>query len=351
VGLPGEWQTVLDNNQISTEDIEENPENILSIIEFSSGERPIPQDNDMPSVWDFIDIQQNPRNIYTIINKIGEGSQGSVFLSENKETKEFVAIKRIVINEKNERALGAEISLMSSADHECIIKYIGSYFNSTEVWVVMEYMSGGTVGHVLKYNLTEPQIKWIIWCVIRGLRYLHKRHRIHRDIKSWNLLIGDKGEVKIGDFGCGAQLTSKKNYRNTTLGTPYWMAPEVIKGKSYDQKVDIWSLGVLMWELASGRPPYSNLPKLKALLQISSKGIPSVTNPEQWSEEYLSLMKHCLKKKPNKRPTIDELRENPWVVQASLDKNTSRLIPLIQRKKEEDSLLSSPKPKKNDNLN
>lgn len=130
---------------------------------------------------------------------------------------------------------------------------------------------------------------------------------IHRDIKSDNILIGSRGEVKIADFGYAAQLTQQKTKRNTIVGTPYWMAPELIRGQNYDTKVDIWSLGIMIMEMAEGEPPYMEFPPLRALFLITTKGIPDLKDPGKWSSPFRQFVALCLEKDPEKRPDADEL--------------------------------------------
>jgi len=174
----------------------------------------------------------------------------------------------------------------------------------------------------------------VIWNVSNGLQFLHKQDRIHRDIKSDNILLTTDGQVKIGDFGFVAQLEGKDKKRRTRLGTPYWMAPEVIKGKKYDYTADVWSLGILIYECVEGDPPYYNQTKLKALLSITKYGCPALSNLDAWSPELNDFVKICLKKKPEKRANLELLMKHPWLQPAASDPNTNRLIPLIKTVKE-----------------
>lgn len=201
----------------------------------------------------------------------------------------------------------------------------------------MEYMDGGPLSDVLDfhkfYPLTELQIRWIIFSVCKGLQKLHGLLRIHRDIKSSNILVNMQGHVKIGDFGFAAQLTPDKGKRRTRLGTPYWMAPEVIKGKKYDYSADVWSLGILCYECAEGEPPYQSLPRLQALLSITKHGCPDLTSP-QWTPEFKEFLKHCVRRKPEKRFSIDALLNHRWLKPAASDANTNRIVPVVKLAKE-----------------
>ena len=141
-------------------------------------------------------------------------------------------------------------------------------------------------------------------------------HQIHRDIKSDNVLIATSGAVKLADFGFAAQLTKEKAKRKTIVGTPYWMAPELIRGDPYDQKVDVWSLGIMVMELCEGEPPYLNFPPLRALFLINTKGVPGLKNPEHWSPEFLDFLSKCLQHNAEFRPTSAEMINHPFLQKA-----------------------------------
>ena len=138
-------------------------------------------------------------------------------------------------------------------------------------------------------------------------------HRIHRDIKSDNILLGMDGSVKVADFGYAAQLTQKQQKRNTVVGTPYWMAPELIRGYDYGTKVDVWSLGVMMIEMAEREPPYMDLPPLRALFLITTKEFPGLKEPEKWSSDFADFVGKCLKKEIKDRPEAADLLNHPFL--------------------------------------
>jgi len=125
--------------------------------------------------------------------------------------------------------------------------------------------------------------------------------------------LGSGGEVKIADFGYAAQLTQQKNKRQTIVGTPYWMAPELIRGQEYDTKVDIWSLGIMIMEMAEGEPPYMEFPPLRALFLITTKGIPDLKEPSKWSQHFQNFVSLCLEKDPSQRPDASELLKHPFM--------------------------------------
>ena len=162
-------------------------------------------------------------------------------------------------------------------------------------------------------NLPEKVMAYIAREILNGLLTLHAHHRIHRDLKSDNVLISTEGDVKLGDFGYAAQLTTEQNARQTVVGTPSWMAPELVSGSSYDQKVDIWSLGIVMLELAEGEPPYLRENPMKALFYIASKPAPLLKNKRRWSPEFQDFVTKCLVKIPQNRSLTTELVSHPFL--------------------------------------
>ena len=181
----------------------------------------------------------------------------------------------------------------------------------------MEYMDAGSLADLLEcfefVQLPESQIAYVMNSTVRALEHIHSLCRIHRDIKSDNILLSGRGDVKLADFGYAAQLTKINQKRTTVVGTPYWMAPEVIKGRSYDYRVDIWSVGIMLMEMLEGEPPYMDYPPLRALFLITTEGIPPVKNKEKWSSELLSFLDKCLTVDPEKRPYAAELLEEPFL--------------------------------------
>eukprot|EP01124_Arcella_intermedia_P016230 TRINITY_DN22830_c0_g1_i1.p1 TRINITY_DN22830_c0_g1~~TRINITY_DN22830_c0_g1_i1.p1 ORF type:complete len:490 (-),score=138.50 TRINITY_DN22830_c0_g1_i1:91-1383(-) len=322
---------------MTEEEVKKNSDELVDILKSSTTKEGKAPQADL-NLWDFIDIADDPTTRYQTFETIGEGFGGIVYLCKDAKTNEDVAIKKVILTEENEKSLATEIFMMKTSSHPNIVEFKKCYYCATRIWIVMEYMDGGSLGDIIDvhhlFRLTELQIRWVIWNVAKGLSFLHKKDRIHRDIKSDNILLTTDGQVKIGDFGFVAQLLGKDKKRRTRLGTPYWMAPEVIKGKKYDYTADVWSLGILVWECAEGDPPYYNLTKLKALLQITKYGCPPLNNVDAWSNEMNDFLKLCLKKKPEKRATMDMLLKHPWLQPAASDSNTNRLTPLVKAVKE-----------------
>jgi len=207
-----------------------------------------------------------------------------------------------------------------------------------ELWVVMEFMGGGCLTEVLEQfehvQMIEAQIAFATLESLRGLAYIHSLHRIHRDIKSDNILLSSDGQVKLADFGYAAQLTQQKQKRNTIVGTPYWMAPELIKGQAYDQKVDIWSLGIMVMEMCEGEPPYMEFPPLRALFLITTKGIPGLKDPSKWSPDLHDFLAKCLNKESDQRPDAPTLLKHPFLTRASNRQDMEEVMKEAKQHKE-----------------
>jgi len=224
---------------------------------------------------------------------------------------------------------------MKSSNHPNIVKYFDSYLiGSDTIWVVMEFMGGGCLTEVLEQfdfvQMSEDQIAYVCRDTLIGLAYIHSLHRIHRDIKSDNILLGTDGSVKLADFGYAAQLTKQKDKRNTIVGTPYWMAPELIRGQNYNIRVDVWSLGIMAMECAEGNPPYMEFPPLRALFLITTKGIPDLKETAKWSKEFHDFVKKCLIQEPADRPDAKQMSTHAFTKKSSTGK---QLVPIIMEAK------------------
>jgi len=287
--------------------------------------------------------KEDPTKIFANIKQIGEGTFGEVYVGTDLRTLEKVAIKKMDLNENYDEDLITEIEMMRSFQHPNIVGYIDSYKWKNDIWVVMEYMGGGSLTEILeqyKYvQLTEPEIAFICFETLKALEYIHSLHRIHRDIKSDNILLSTNGDVKLADFGYTVQLTEKKQNRNTTIGTPYWEAPEVITGDNYDTKVDVWSLGIMAMEMAEGEPPYMDLPPLAALRLIVVDGIPPLYD-SKWSPEFRDFVNSCLKIKVAERPTSSQLLRHPFISKACGKEEIKKVIKKVRiaKQKEEEAL-------------
>jgi len=342
-GLPKEWEVMLRGN-ISKDEVLENPDAVIDVLEFQSNiiKQEAQKKQDQEAAGDASTLpaeraitlnelvsKEDPTKLYLKPKKIGEGAAGEVFLATSVGTKEEVAIKKMTLNAQNIKLLTAEIHIMKESHHPNVVRYFDSFRVEDKLWVAMEYMGGGCLTEVLEQfehvQMKEEHIAWVCQETLRGLAYIHSLHRIHRDIKSDNILIGSRGEVKIADFGYAAQLTQEKRKRNTIVGTPYWMAPELIRGQNYDTKVDVWSLGIMIMEMAEGEPPYMEFPPLRALFLITTKGIPDLKEPRKWSQPFQQFVSLCLEKDPEKRPDANQLLQHPFLQAA---KNGEAMVKL-----------------------
>lgn len=263
----------------------------------------------------------DPNEIYEILGLIGEGSYGSVFKARLRNADEdtnddgLVAVKEIPLDDDISELL-KEIDILQDCDDDFVVRYFGSYQNEQNLWIVMEYCAAGSINDIMtisRTTLTEQQIQDVCAAVLLGLHYLHSHSKIHRDVKAGNVLLTSNGIAKLADFGVSAELTPVKKKRDTVIGTPYWMAPEVIQENEYDGKADIWSLGITLIEMAEMEPPYSAVHPMRAIFMIPSRPPPKLANPMHWSEEMVSFLAECVVKDPDFRKTSLELMDHPFV--------------------------------------
>ncbi|KAN0034049.1 hypothetical protein ACTFIV_000530 [Dictyostelium citrinum] len=329
-GLPKEWEVLIKSN-FQEPEVMQHPEEVLDVVKFHAQYQglasapamhapSIPLTDEPPVTLNDLISLDDPKKIYYNINKIGEGGAGEVFEAINSRTNQTIAIKKMKLKAQNLKTVINEIGMMKNSNHENIVQYIDSYIVADELWVAMEFMSGGCLTEVLDQyrdiQLNESQIAFVCQEVLRGLEYIHKFNRIHRDIKSDNILIGANGEIKLADFGYAAQLTQIRQERNSVVGTPYWMAPELIRGNNYDFKVDVWSLGIMTREMAEGEPPYLEFPPLRALFLLTTQGLPPIRDAHKWSKEFNDFLALCLEKDTEKRASSSSLLHHPFLKKA-----------------------------------
>jgi len=260
-------------------------------------------------------LTRQPEEVFDIISKLGEGSYGSVFKALHKDSKQILAIKQVPVDTDLQEII-KEISIMQQCDSPYVVKYYGSYFKNTDLWIVMEYCGAGSVSDIMrlrKKTLREDEIGTILCDTLKGLEYLHLRKKIHRDIKAGNILLNMEGHAKLADFGVAGQLTDTMAKRNTVIGTPFWMAPEVIQEIGYDCVADIWSLGITALEMAEGKPPYGDIHPMRAIFMIPTKPPPTFRDSDQWSPQFIDFVSRCLIKTPEKRATASQLLHSDFI--------------------------------------
>lgn len=282
--------------------------------------------------------EDDPHNLFKRMERIGEGSCGSVYRAIDGNGR-FVALKKVKPENKRDWKLYKfEVQVMQDRyDSDALVECYDAFRCKNELWIVMEYVSAGTLADLLSGRRTqgvsgrnsrarastavveamdEGIIAYICREVLKGLHSLHTIRRVHRDIKGDNVLLDMDGSVKVADFGFCAELSRGSGKRNTVVGTPFWMAPEVIRGSNYDCKVDIWSTGVVAFECAEGKPPHIDVSPIRAMFLIATQGAPELSDAGKWSEELRDFIRRCCEVKAANRPTAREALTHPFIQKA-----------------------------------
>ncbi|KAI9709656.1 MAG: hypothetical protein M1812_007634 [Candelaria pacifica] len=271
----------------------------------------------------------DPTKKYRNLNKIGQGASGGVFTAYEVGTNRCVAIKQMNLEQQPKKDLIInEILVMKDSKHRNIVNFMDSYLLRGDLWVVMEYMEGGSLTDVVTFNImSEGQIAAVCRETLNGLQHLHSKGVIHRDIKSDNILLSMDGNIKLTDFGFCAQINESHNKRTTMVGTPYWMAPEVVTRKEYGRKVDIWSLGIMAIEMIEGEPPYLTESPLRALYLIATNGTPQIKEEHSLSPVFKDFLHFALKVDPEKRASAHDLLRHDFMRTAE---SLISLAPLVK---------------------
>lgn len=282
------------------------------------------------SALDDIDLAslKDPAGIFDLIEVVGNGTYGQVYKGRHTKTGQLAAIKVMDVTEDEEEEIKLEINVLKKySHHRNIATYYGAFIKKSppgkddQLWLVMEYCGAGSVTDLVKstkgQSLKEDWIAYICREVLRGLTHLHACKVIHRDIKGQNVLLTDNAEVKLVDFGVSAQLDRTIGRRNTFIGTPYWMAPEVIAcdenpDATYDNRSDLWSLGITALEMAEAQPPLCDMHPMRALFLIPRNPPPRLKS-KRWNSKFKNFIETVLVKDYHQRPYTDQLLKHPFV--------------------------------------
>ncbi|XP_070773347.1 serine/threonine-protein kinase 10 [Enoplosus armatus] len=285
--------------------------------------------------YDHVRRDINPNDIWEIIGELGDGAFGKVYKARNKETGALAAAKQIETKSEDElEDYIVEIDILAKCDHRYIVKLLDAFYHDNKLWIMIEFCPGGAVDATmleLDRGLTEPQIKVVCRQMLEALVYLHSMKIIHRDLKAGNILLMLDGDIKLADFGVSAKNTKTLQRRDSFIGTPYWMAPEVVmcetmKDAPYDYKADIWSLGITLIELAQIEPPHHELNPMRVLLKIAKSEPPTLEQSHKWSQEFKDFLRKALDKNPETRPTAVQLMEHPFVRSVTSNRPLRELV-------------------------
>ncbi|GIZ39650.1 hypothetical protein CKM354_000302500 [Cercospora kikuchii] len=271
----------------------------------------------------------DPTKRYRNLIKIGQGASGGVYTAFEVGTNKCVAIKQMNLEQQPKKDLIInEILVMKDSKHKNIVNFMDSFLVKGDLWVVMEYMEGGSLTDVVTFNMmSEGQISAVCRETLHGLQFLHSKGVIHRDIKSDNILLSLEGSIKLTDFGFCAQINESHMKRTTMVGTPYWMAPEVVTRKEYGRKIDIWSLGIMAIEMIEGEPPYLTESPLRALYLIATNGTPTIKEEHNLTPVFRDFLQFALKVDPEKRASAHDLLKHAFIQTAE---PLATLAPLVK---------------------
>lgn len=295
--------------------------------------------------WPDLDIiSGNPEELFEPLEELGRGAFGVVIKARNRRTNEIVAAKQISIlcaPDEEVQAVRREIAMLQSCDHDNIVRYKGTYCTDSSLWLMMEYCEGGSLSALIagmKRPLPESVISYVTREMIDGLRYLHRQRKIHRDIKSANVLLTADGRVKLADFGVSAQLKDSLARRRSFIGTVFWMAPEAIEERDYDERADIWSLGITVIEMAETQPPTAARGINRAMYSIPKDPPPTLQFRELWSPMMHTFIARCLVKDPPMRPTAAALATDPWLSAVNAKSAAKQLVSLLAEARQQHDL-------------
>uniref|UniRef100_A0A7S0M8Q2 Non-specific serine/threonine protein kinase n=1 Tax=Cryptomonas curvata TaxID=233186 RepID=A0A7S0M8Q2_9CRYP len=338
-GLPPGWAELLRMNHITKEDAKEHGDAIIDILRFhqEQGCEPKLPTQQQASREAQLAVQfqkEDPAGRYDMsVKPIGQGGMGTIYLGQDRRTDRRVAVKKLSLAKNTDmKALHNEIAMMQTCKHVTVVEYVETFMFDNSLFVIMELMDGGSLTNLIqvyqrnKATMREDEVAALMKGSMRAVAHLHSLGRIHRDIKSDNILVNTAGEVKLADFGFCVQLTLETQMRHSMVGTPYWMAPELVRGQEYDQKVDVWSLGIMMIEILEWEPPFLREQPLRALYLIATKGVPKLKEEAKYSPALLSFYSSCLTTDPKRRSSAAELLEHPFLATACAPQRIATMV-------------------------
>ncbi|XP_035898595.1 uncharacterized protein LOC118506060 isoform X1 [Anopheles stephensi] len=290
--------------------------NLKKVFHLGSGEAK------KKRIFNNIRMDTDPADFWDMIGELGDGAFGKVYKAQNRETRQLAAAKMCTLeDEENLSDHMVEIDILSEIKHPNIVGLYEAFSIDDKLWMLIEYCDGGALDSImveLEKPLTEAQIAYVCKHMCAGLNHLHKNKVIHRDLKAGNVLLTMDGGVKLADFGVSAKNKHTMQKHDTFIGTPYWMAPELVlcetfRDNPYDFKVDIWSLGITLIEFAQMEPPNSEMSPMRVLLKIQKSEPPKLDAPSKWSKHFNDFLARALVKDPQQRPSTDVLMGLPFI--------------------------------------
>ena len=323
-GVPTHWKALLDT-YFSEQEQYEQGDALERVMRFHMDGGPstaMPRRSFVEAEISRVEFRtSNVEDAYRAIKKLGKGSSGEVFEVEHIESGTHFALKRCRVDEQEDVSLEdlqQEVALQMQAVHPNIVAFHEVYITDDQetISMVLDLCSYGGLNRVIAkggWEFPEQHIAYVCREVLKALAFMHSRYLLHRDIKSDNVLVHEDGSVKLADFGFAAALTVEERQRTSIVGTPYWMAPELIQGTEYSSKVDVWSLGITALEMAEGEPPLLNEQPLRALFYITVNDAPRLSKPNRWSANFRDFISKCLVKDPEERWDCEALLEHDFL--------------------------------------
>lgn len=322
-GLPDRWRMLLQASGISKDDVIAHPQEVLDVLQFQlEGPRPRPTPptrgslkREMKKVMEL--GKMDPNQVLRREKKLGEGAGGVVYACTDVRNGAKCAVKIAPMEDLEN--LKIEIAMQALSRHENIVTYIETFSHESKLYILMELMDAGSLTDILgkRVEWSEGDIAYVCQEMLKGLAYLHMNHKMHRDIKSDNVLVDRQGNIKLADFGFAVGITAEEEKRKSVVGTPYWMAPELIRSLDYDYQVDVWSTGITAIEMAEGDPPLMDRAPMQAMLLITINPSPTLAKPQLWTNSFNHFLKRCLMIDPSKRGSAEQLLMHPFIKTAS----------------------------------